>query len=189
MPTSKKLTEKDGKLLLKLAHESISSALAGKRLEVGEEAKKKFSDEHGVFVTIKTNGELRGCIGFIEPTMPLWQAIVDAARCSAFSDPRFSPLTEEEWRKSEVEISVLTHPRLMKVSEPKGYLEKVRVGKHGLIVQMGNYQGLLLPQVFTEWKADSLRALEMTCQKAGLPVDAWQSKECRVYCFEAQVFS
>ena len=188
MAKSQKLTDKEGKLLLKLAHDSISSAFAGKKLDIDEKIQKKFSEARGVFVTITIKDELRGCIGFVEPIEPLWKAVVDAANCSAFSDPRFLPLTEDEWKKADIEISVLTQPKLIKVSEPKDYLKKIRVGKHGLIVQMGNFHGLLLPQVFTEWKADALRALEMTCQKAGLQVDAWQSKNCKVYSFEAQIF-
>jgi hypothetical protein len=188
MAKSQKLTEKAGKLLLDLAKSSISAALSGKELVIDEKIKEKFSEARGVFVTITIKDELRGCIGFVEPIEPLWKAVVDAANCSAFSDPRFLPLTKEEFAKAELEISVLTQPELIKVSEPKDYLKKITVGKHGLIAQMGNFHGLLLPQVFTEWKADALRALEMTCQKAGLAIDAWQSRECKVYSFEAQVF-
>jgi hypothetical protein len=191
MAKSQKLTDKEGKLLLKLAHDSISSAFAGKKLDIDEKIQKKFSEARGVFVTITIKDELRGCIGFVEPIEPLWKAVVDAARHAAFSDPRFPALTASEFasKSTALEVSVLTQPKLIKVSEPKDYLKKIRVGKHGLIAQMGGFSGLLLPQVFTDWKADALRALEMTCQKAGLDVDAWQSKSCKVYSFEAQVFS
>jgi len=181
---------KQGKKLIKLARDSISCAFSDKDVEVDGETKKEFSDVVGVFVTLNKNGKLRGCIGFPEGVYPLYEGVINAARSAAFSDPRFSPLRDEEFSNISVEVSVLTKPKKIEVKSPNDYIKEVKVGRDGLIVRSSFGSGLLLPQVATEWKWDSKRFLEQTCVKAGLPPNSWQDlKLCGIYRFQSQVFS
>ena len=179
----------EAKELIKLTRDSINAYFSGKELKINDELKKTFSDKRGCFVTLTIDGELRGCIGFPEPVFPLYKAIVDAAKSAAFSDPRFSPLTEEEFKDVSVEISVLTKPELVKVGKAEDYLKKIKVGEDGLIIRGTYGSGLLLPQVFKEYNCDAKQALEMTCQKAGLSPDAWMDLSNKIYKFQAQIFS
>ncbi|MFC2163673.1 AmmeMemoRadiSam system protein B [Acidobacteriota bacterium] len=135
----------------------------------------------GAFVTLKKKGRLRGCIGYIEPVLPLNKVIVQAAILAASRDVRFKPVQPSELKDIEVEISVLTP--LRKINNPK----EVKVGKHGLIIAKGDRNGLLLPQVPVENRWSRRTFLEQTCVKAGLPRDAWRSG-ADIYVFEAIVF-
>ena len=112
-----------------------------------------------------------------------------AAGAAAFEDPRFPPLSKEEFEKIKVEVSVLTLPELIEVDDVQEYSKEIEIGKHGLIVDKDGKKGLLLPQVFTEYNVKWEEALDMTCQKAGLNNDAWQGKDCKIFRFSAQIFS
>jgi hypothetical protein len=149
-----------------------------------------FDELKGVFVTISTypEKELRGCIGIPEPIMPLKQALAEAAK-SASNDPRFLPLKEAELNHIIVEVTVLTPPRLIEVSKPKEYLNKIKIGKDGLIIKKGFFSGLLLPQVPVEWKWDVEEFLAQLCIKAGLLADAWLERDARIYKFQGQIFA
>jgi len=135
----------------------------------------------GAFVTLKKQGRLRGCIGFIEPVAPLYKTVTLAAIYAATRDRRFQPVVSSELESLEVEISVLSPPR--KISDP----DQVEVGKHGLIISQGDRKGLLLPQVPVENGWNRLTYLQQACLKAGLPQDAWRSG-AEIFVFEAQVF-
>lgn len=174
------LTLIQGRQLVRLARSSIFSEPI---------STDPFEEKRGVFVTLSSypSKELRGCIGFIEPIFPLRPAVIKVAKAAAFEDPRFPPLSKKE--KFTVEVSVLSVPELIKAKSPEDYLKSIKVGKDGLIIHYGMHSGLLLPQVFPEWNADEKKALEMTCNKAGLSKDAWKEKDCKVYKFHAQIFS
>ena len=182
------MLKKEQELLLDLCRKSIKTQFSHEPLDVSQEIKKKFGKKQGVFVSLHIKQALRGCIGFIEPIYPLWDAITRAARFAAFGDPRFLPLNELEFKQVCIEISVLSVPKQIKAKTPEEIAAKIKIGKHGLIVEKGRFNGLLLPQVFTEYKVDSVGALEMTCEKAGLPIDAWQDPDAKIYSFEADVF-
>ncbi len=182
------LKSEDGRALIRLVRESIKAVFSGKDVEVSDEIKGKYSEKLGVFVTLTIDGELRGCIGFPEPVFELYKSVVDAAKSAAFSDPRFGPLSEEEYGKIEVEISVLTKPELINVEKPEDYLRKIRIGEDGLIIRGLYGSGLLLPQVFTEYKCDAEQAFNMVCEKAGLDRDAWKDLNNKIYKFQAQIF-
>jgi len=176
----------EGKQLLALARKSIETRFSNDKLDISKY--EKFNKEQGVFVTLHEGGELRGCIGFPYPTYPLQKAIVEAARAAAFEDPRFLPLDKSELKKIEIEISVLSVPEELKVKDADEYVKKIRIGEDGLIIKADFTSGLLLPQVFTEYKCTPKQALEMTCQKAGLPRDAWKDLSNRISRFQAQIF-
>ncbi len=178
-----------GKKLIKLARESIVASFSGRTPGVSGTLKKEFSEARGVFVTLNKNNSLRGCIGFPEPVMPLYEAVINAAK-SACSDPRFPPLDKAESDGITIEVSVLTLPRMIEVRNPEDYFTKIKVGRDGLIVR-GVYQsGLLLPQVAVEYKWDAKTFLEQTCRKADLPTHLYTDfDQVRVYSFQSQVFS
>ena len=167
-------------LLLRLVHQTIDAALRGERAPAGPAPLPHLDQPRGAFVTLHLEGELRGCVGFIQPTRGLYQTIVDAALNAAFHDPRFLPVSEEEASELEVEISVLSLPQPI-------LPEQVVVGRHGLVVARGLYRGLLLPQVAVEQQWDAPTFLEQTCLKAGLPTDAWR-RGATLQGFTAEVF-
>lgn len=137
----------------------------------------------GVFVTLKYKGNLRGCIGFPYPN-PLGEAIYKAAKLSAFSDPRFMPLTQDELNNILIEITILSPPEEIKTKDIKKLIKEIKIGKHGLIVSNGKNSGLLLPQVALEYNFDVLTFIEQTCLKAGLPSNAWLDKDTKIFKFE-----
>lgn len=148
-----------------------------------------FEEPRGVFVTLHTHPEhsLRGCIGIPLPVMPLKEAIVESAQ-SATRDPRFPPLKEDEIDKIIIEVTILTKPELIKVSQPKDYSSHIVLGRDGLIVEQSIYRGLLLPQVPIEQGWDKEEFLSHTCMKAGLMPDAWLDKNTKFFKFSGQIF-
>jgi AmmeMemoRadiSam system protein A len=134
-----------------------------------------------VFVTIHKRGDLRGCIGQVESTEPLGQIVPRIAVAASSADPRFPPLSPDELNDVDLEISLLGP--LIPIAGP----QDIVVGRDGLVVEQGWHRGLLLPQVATEWKWDAETFLDHTCQKAGLPKDAWR-RGAAMWRFEAEVF-
>ncbi len=184
------LTLEQGKKLIKLARDSIVAYFSKKDADADKTVKKEFSSNQGVFVTLNAGGQLRGCIGFPEPAYPLYDGVIKAARSAAFSDPRFMPLTEKEFKGVSVEVSVLTPPKVIEVRNPEDYTKKIKIGRDGLIVKGTFNSGLLLPQVAVEQKWNAKTFLDQTCVKAGLEPSTWQDFDaCRVYSFQSQVFS
>ena len=166
--------------LIKLVKEAIASEFSGKKIKIPED--KELSEKRGVFVTLTKNGELRGCIGFPYPTMPLGEAIFLAAKSAAFSDPRFPPLNEKEFIEVKVEVSVLSVPK-----ETRPIPENIRIGEDGLMCEYEGFGGLLLPQVAIEHKMNAEQFLRALCEKAGLPLDSWQKKGFKLWKFQAKI--
>ncbi|NTV23296.1 MAG: TIGR00296 family protein [Nanoarchaeota archaeon] len=174
----------EGIKLVKLAREAIDASFTKNTIDFSQ-----YKEKRGVFVTLHKEGKLRGCIGFPEPVYPLGRAIVESARSAAFKDPRFEPVTHDELADIDIEVSVLTMPELIEVEKPEEYLDKIEIGKHGLIIKHIYRSGLLLPQVFTEYESTPKEALEMLCEKAGLDHESWQDPEVQIYSFEAEIFA
>jgi uncharacterized protein (TIGR00296 family) len=172
--------------LVGIARKAIECMFTQKEVELNDD----FLDEkRGVFVTLTKNGELRGCIGFPEPVFPLGEGIRKAAVSAAFGDPRFPPVSEDELKDIKVEVSVLTLPEEITVADPQDYLEFIRIGRDGLIIEMDGQSGLFLPQVPLEWNWDVNEYLEQLCLKAGLSPESWASPDAKLYKFESQIFS
>ncbi|MBS1266494.1 MAG: hypothetical protein MAG795_00461 [Candidatus Woesearchaeota archaeon] len=172
--------------LIDLAKSSIECVFSGKEVSVDNKVKEKFSEKQGVFVTLTIEDKLRGCIGYVEPVFPLFEAVIRAGKAAAFSDPRFPRLQKQEFKHVKIEISVLTIPELIKVENKKDF-DKIEIGKQGLIIRGPRGSGLLLPQVFSDHNCSVLEALKMTCQKAGLASDAWREQENKIYRFEVEI--
>ena len=165
--------------LLALAHQALE-ARVNRRPPPNPPAGGCFDLIRGAFVSIHRQGDLRGCLGRIEPQR-LSETIVHLAAIVSDSDPRFEPVRAAELGDLDLEISVLTPEREVHS------VDEIEVGRHGLIVEQGYQRGLLLPQVPVEHHWDRLTFLEHTCLKAGLPRDAWQHG-ARLLVFEAEVF-
>jgi AmmeMemoRadiSam system protein A len=176
------LGEETRNYLLVTARNAIFETLDLPRSDVDEVSNPVLDSQRGAFVTLKISGRLRGCIGHIEGSQPLRQTIEAMAKAAAFQDPRFPPLAADEAPSISIEISILTP--LKQISRP----EEIEVGKHGLVVEKGFHRGLLLPQVAEEYKWEQDAFLEHTCRKAGLPADAWQDADTRIFVFSAEVF-
>ncbi|HOX54755.1 MAG TPA: AmmeMemoRadiSam system protein B [Candidatus Omnitrophota bacterium] len=177
------LSNEQKKTLLTIARESMENYVkTGKRKEfaVDDPVLKR---HQGAFVTLNKNGQLRGCIGRIVADDPLYEVVASMAIEAAIDDPRFYPVTAKELNDIEIDISALSP-----IEEIKD-VNKIEVGKHGIIIRRGFFQGLLLPQVATEYGWNRETFLKQTCLKAGLPEDAWKDKTTQISIFSAEVFS
>ncbi|MGH7537751.1 MAG: AmmeMemoRadiSam system protein A [Gemmatimonadales bacterium] len=139
---------------------------------------------HGAFVTLRRAGELRGCIGHIPADRSLADTVARMAVAAATEDPRFPPVAPEELAELRIEVSVLSEPTRLTSSDPAG----IRAGQDGVIVRRGGHQGLLLPQVATEFAWDAEALLAAACQKAGLRPDAWRETDTELYVFQVEAF-
>lgn len=180
------LNKKDQTLLLKLAREAIDTVFKDAELDVNKVG--HLTQLRGCFVTLHKDNQLRGCIGFPKPIMPLYEQIIAASKAAAFEDPRFPPLNKNELKHVAIEISILTRPELIKVKDSSEYLKSIEIGKDGLIIQ-GVSSGLLLPQVATEYSFDAKQFLECVSEKAGVNKDAWKDLSNKIYKFRAEIFS
>ncbi|MDP2959790.1 MAG: AmmeMemoRadiSam system protein A, partial [candidate division Zixibacteria bacterium] len=177
------LSAKDKALLLKIAKETIECKVRSVKRPEYNVTSQILKENRGAFVTIKKHGELRGCIGYIQAIKPLYQTVQEMAEAAALNDPRFTPVTKEELKDLEIEISVLTP--LKKITD----VNLIQVGRDGILIRKGYNSGLLLPQVATENNWDRKTFLEQTCFKAGIyDKDCWKDKDTEIYIFSAEVF-
>ncbi|MFW9830324.1 MAG: TIGR00296 family protein [Candidatus Thorarchaeota archaeon] len=202
---SKLLTLEEGTILTRFARQSIESYITNKQiLELPDTTSKALLENRGVFVTLKKyqsgnqkDSTLRGCIGRLQPSsnshqnsIPLLEATRQAALSSAFEDPRFPPVRDEELNSILVEVSVLTIPEELQIKDRTKLHDQITIGKHGLIIEgKGWHKGLLLPQVAPEQEWNAEEFLQGCCQKAGMASDCYLNTENRILTFEAQIFA
>ncbi len=179
----------NGEYLVGIAKEAVLNYLEnGEVIPIPEDCPEELKEKLGVFVTLNKNNQLRGCIGYPEPVESAIQATINVAIAAATEDPRFLPVTLQEYPKLTFEVTVLTKPELIAVEKPEQYLEEIEIGKDGLIIEKGFSKGLLLPQVATENNMDIEDFLAHTCMKAGISADSWLDASCDVYKFQGQIF-
>ncbi|MGA7751511.1 MAG: AmmeMemoRadiSam system protein A [Candidatus Sulfotelmatobacter sp.] len=166
-------------VLLRLAHESILSALEHREIPL-DPPTNHLSEPRGAFTSLYLNDGLRGCVGYVLPVGSVYRAVAETARAAAFEDTRFPPVKIEEAHALQVELSILSLPRAIAP-------ESIEIGRHGLLISMAGHRGLLLPQVPTEHRWDRETFLDQTCRKAGLPLDAWR-KGATIEAFTAEIF-
>ena len=189
MPEDTQLSDSDGVFLVKTARMAVTEFLSnGKRMKLESEREKKFSFNSGVFVTLNNADGLRGCIGFPMPDKKLSHGIIDAAIAAATEDPRFSPVKTNELNDIVFEVTILTSPVEITVTDPMEYLEKIKVGRDGLIIRNSFSSGLLLPQVPVEYGWNVEEFLQHTCEKAGLEKDTWKNEKVKIEKFEGIVY-
>ncbi|MBN1231802.1 MAG: AmmeMemoRadiSam system protein B [Candidatus Coatesbacteria bacterium] len=153
----------------------------GKKIKIDDQ-EDIWNKNLGLFVTLKKAGNLRGCIGYIEGYQALRNSLVDLSIAASTKDPRFEPINKDEIDSLHIEISILSP--IYDVNDVK----EIKVGRDGIIIKKGFYQGLLLPQVATEYGWDLETFLEHTCEKAGLSSDSWKDKKTQIKRFSATIF-
>ncbi|MFC1839173.1 AmmeMemoRadiSam system protein A [Thermodesulfobacteriota bacterium] len=182
------LSREEGKYLLTLARATIEEKLFKKDISQEESnLPDKFLEKRAVFVTLNLDGNLRGCIGHIVPQVSLVESIKSNALSAAFKDPRFPPLSKEEWKNIEVEISILTVPEQLKYTDAEDLLEKLRPGIDGVILRKNYHQSTFLPQVWDQL-SDKTEFLEHLCMKAGMDANEWKKGDITVYTYQVQAF-
>jgi len=189
MSRDTQLSDSDGVVLVKTARKAVTEFLSnGNRMKLESDLEEKFSFNSGVFVTLNNPDGLRGCIGFPMPEKKLSHAIIEGAIAAATEDPRFPSVKTNELNDIVFEVTVLTPPVVVDVSDPTEYLEKIKVGRDGLIIRHSFSSGLLLPQVPVEygWNVDEF--LQHTCEKAGLARDTWKNESVKIEKFEGIIF-
>ena len=189
MSKDTQLSDSDGAVLVKTARKAVTEFLSnGNRIKLESDIEEKFSFNSGVFVTLNNPGGLRGCIGFPMPEKKLSHAIIEGAIAAATEDPRFPSVKTNELNDIVFEVTVLTPPVVVDVSDPMEYLEKIKVGRDGLIIRHSFSSGLLLPQVPVEYGWDVEEFLQHTCEKAGLARDTWKNESVKIEKFEGIIF-
>lgn len=138
------------------------------------------AERYGVFVTLRKDGELRGCIGRITSDEPLAKTLPRITLEAALQDRRFPPLEAEELSTVTIEHSILTQP------EPVETYQAIVLGRHGIILTLHRHRALFLPEVAVEQRWDLPQTLSHLAWKAGLDHDAWRSRSCRFEVFETQ---
>ncbi len=180
---SMRLTEGQRKRLLEIARGSIISYVKEGKRKNFTENDAALNEPLGAFVTIHENGELRGCIGNMMATGPLYSTIANMAVEAATGDPRFPALSPDEIDKIDLEISVLSP--MKKISS----VDEIKIPGHGVLVRRGFSSGVYLPQVATEtgWSKEEFMT-SLCAHKAGLEADAWKDPSTEIYIFSAEVF-
>jgi len=189
MSKDTQLSDSDGAVLVKTARKAVTEFLSnGNRMKLESDLEEKFSFNSGVFVTLNNPDGLRGCIGFPMPEKKLSHAIIEGAIAAATEDPRFPSVKTNELNDIVFEVTVLTPPVEIDVSDPTEYLEKIKVGRDGLIIRHSFSSGLLLPQVPVEYGWNVEEFLQHTCEKAGLARDTWKNESVKIEKFEGIIF-
>ena len=189
MSRDTQLSDSDGVVLVKTARKAVTEFLSnGNRMKLESDLEEKFSFNSGVFVTLNNPNGLRGCIGFPMPDKKLSHAIIEGAIAAATEDPRFPSVKTNELNDIVFEVTVLTPPVEIDVSDPTEYLEKIKVGRDGLIIRHSFSSGLLLPQVPVEYGWNVEEFLQHTCEKAGLARDTWKNENVKIEKFEGVIF-
>jgi len=184
------LEDKDRAVLLKLARAVITAELLKDKsgIVMPKCVSPLLQEKRGCFVTLHLGGSLRGCIGTIEPTTSLFSCVEENAINAAFRDPRFSPLGKDEIDAVDIEISVLTVPRVLKFIDGEDLKKRLIAGVHGVILSQGYRRSTFLPQVW-EQLPQKEEFLEHLCIKGGMSRSAWRDPGLRVEVYEAEYFS
>lgn len=187
---TKTIQAEDGKRLLQIARDAIRQTLAGEpliRLNL-EQFPAELSDQGASFVTLTVEGVLRGCVGSIQATDPLVIDVQERAVAAAFHDPRFPPLTENEFSRVKIEVSCLTPPQPLPYSSPQELAGRIRPGIDGLILNYHFRRATFLPAVWDQLP-DPEVFLGRLCQKMGLPPDTWKHQVMEAEVYQAVKFS
>ena len=181
-PVLSGIGENDREVILRIANEALRGLLLKEEFPPPKH-EGILNVKAGVFVTLKSRGQLRGCVGYPEPVFPLWEGVRKSAISSAVMDPRFNNVQKEEITRLTIEVTILS-PKWEYVHE-RDHLE---IGKHGLIVENDLTSGLLLPQVAIEEVFTVEEFLDATCLKAGLEEGCWRGENVRTFYFEGLFF-
>ena len=184
-------TKADRAFLLDLARRTITDVVRNKNRKLPRPDSavipEKLKHRRACFVTLRENGELRGCIGAIFPEEPLYKAVIRMATRAATRDPRFPPVSAEELEKLHVEISVLSEPAPLEFDSPQELLEKLRPNIDGVVLKLGPNKATFLPQVW-EQLPDGREFLARLCVKASLTPTAWKAPKLKIETYQVEAF-
>jgi AmmeMemoRadiSam system protein A len=164
------MTEEHGTVLLPIARAAIAQALG--LVHEADETAPWLEEPGACFVTLTQEGELRGCIGTLEPRRSLLMDVKGNAVSAALRDPRFLPLTADELDITAVEVSLLSPTQAMDVAHEEHALAQLRPGIDGIVFEYGRYRSTFLPQVW-EQLPQARQFMAHLKRKAGLPEDFW----------------
>lgn len=181
------LSLEEKETILNTARESLELGLRGEKLPPLNANTPLLQADGATFVTLTINGELRGCIGPLEPYQPLLQDVREHALAAAQKDYRFSPVRPEELDEIEIEISHLTKPVPLEYDGADDLLKKLRPRVDGVVLKDGHRRATFLPQVW-EQLSDPKVFLSELCAKMGIPSNAWQRKKLEVLVYQVEEF-
>ncbi len=182
------ITREQAHRLLRLARRTLEARLEGRDEDSEFPRDPLFVEKAATFVTLKLGGQLRGCIGTLEPSDPLWESIRHNAVSAAFHDARFAPLSETELARVEIEISILTRPQPLSYLDGSDLAARLRPGVDGVILRHGRAGATFLPQVWEQLPTPAL-FLGHLCRKAGLSERCWQEERPLIGVYQVQHFS
>ena len=180
--TATPLKDSEKRILLTFARKTLRQYLTTQTIPLARNFPARLSFKQGVFVTLRSSGLLRGCIGSLLPQDELGKTVGTMALQAALNDPRFPPVEAKELDGLEIEISVLTP--LKSVSGP----DQIAVGQDGVLLAKEGKSAVFLPQVAPENNWNRTQMLDNLCTKAQLPSGCWK-KNARFEIFRAEVFS
>jgi AmmeMemoRadiSam system protein A len=184
------MNQQNKEYLLQLSRRTLEKYFQNKGILNVEEddLDNSLKEKKGVFVTLWKNQSLRGCIGSLEGTKPIFEGVIENTLASALYDPRFSPLSKEELKDIKIEISIIEPlKKLPDFKKEKDLLDYLDKNKPGLLIKKGIFQATFLPQVWEELRSPEL-FLSHLCQKAGLPPNEWKNKDLEMFEYEVDVF-
>jgi len=186
---SEKLTPEEKQILLKLARQALESGVRGQPLPPLDPSALTpvLRAEGASFVTLTVRGELRGCIGALEPYQSLVEDVREHAVAAALQDYRFPPVEARELEQIEIEVSRLTLPEPLEYTTADDLLCKLRPGVDGVILRDGFRRATFLPQVW-EKVADKDEFLSHLCLKMGASPDLWRRKHLEVLVYQVEEF-
>ena len=190
---SRNLSPQQGHLLVELARqilmERLGKPVSQSKIDSLNTALKDpcFQKPSGTFVTLKIDGQLRGCIGNLTSSEALLSGVRRNAINAAFHDPRFAPLSAAELDRIEIEVSILTEPKPLHYRDAVDLLEKLRPNVDGVTICLGHASATFLPQVW-EQLPQPQDFLSHLCMKAGLAADAWKNRKLEVSTYQVQHF-
>jgi hypothetical protein len=183
------LTPEERSTLLELARQALQAAVCGDLLPPLDmkTLPAQLQAPGASFVTLTAKGELRGCIGRLEPDEALAEDVRQHAVAAALQDYRFPPVRPEELPEIEIEISRLTLPRDLPYSSPQDLTQKLRPGVDGVTLRDGFYRATFLPQVWAKLP-EPATFLSHLCEKMGAPGDLWLHKKLKVQVYQVEEF-
>jgi AmmeMemoRadiSam system protein A len=167
------MSQEKGRILLPIARAAIARAL--QLSHQADETAPWLQEPGATFVTLTQEGELRGCIGSLQPHRPLVEDVKQNAVAAALHDPRFMPLSRSEFDITEIEISLLSPTQQMSFRDEIDALTQLRPQVDGVVLQYHSYRSTFLPQVW-EQLPHPQQFLAQLKRKAGLPEDFWHEE-------------
>lgn len=185
----KPLTTEEQKILLRLAREALECGVRGKAYPALDVASlpPSLREEGSSFVTLTRHGELRGCIGSLEPRQSLAEDVREHAVAAALNDPRFPPVVEPELDSIQIEVSRLTSPVPLEYKDVQDLLSKLCPHTDGVVVRDGFHRATFLPQVW-EKISDPAEFLSNLCYKMGAHPDLWRHKHLDIFTYRVEEF-